>query len=78
MKTKLTIGETLANGFILLAFAPTQWDEEHGVVLARSKDNSEFATWKINAEGETFWGNYSKAFDTAMKRFVERVQESNS
>ena len=78
MKTKLTIGETLANGFILLAFAPTQLDDDQGIILARRKDNSEFATWRINADGDTFWGNYSEKFDTAMKRFVERVQEANS
>jgi hypothetical protein len=46
----------LKNGFTLIE--QREKSEDEFIVLAESESRKEFATWWMDTEGNTFWGNY--------------------
>lgn len=85
VKTADLVGSTLKNGALVLQH--TVRDDKE-IVLCSWKDGHEFVTWRLDNEGNAFWGHYfswgcgvcggkvtdtkEDAFERAVKDFLTR------
>lgn len=69
---------TLKNGAQVMAKS-LNFERGEGVVLCSTQGLSAhpFATWLINREGETYWGNYFLTYAEAQRDYAERVAKLN-
>ena len=67
---KIKMGDTLKNGSIVIAI-------DKGIVLAMMPYKSEYVTWSINSDGETYFGHYFASLKNATNDFYSRVDDQS-
>ena len=80
MIKKLVIGNTLDNGAIIISvFGEKDWEKNCGFryVLAINKHQiaNEYASWLVDAQGNTTLGHYWSEFIGAVEDFKERIKD---
>ena len=66
-------GETILNNTqAIILESKASFKDEGFIVLAVVPQNSEYVTWYMNEEGQTFHGHYTLDLEDAIKDFKER------
>lgn len=50
-------------------------DRDGSVVLAKTTGHLPYVTWRINEDGDCFWGNYFASLSAADADFRDRVSQ---